>query len=123
MKIRINKWGYLLLNIILTIILFLTFSSVYNLVNFINSLFYISFAYLIVLLFLTTIRGGFYDGVTFGFRRFYSVMSKKDYLDEWKEKPLPSEKFNEKFYQSIKFQTIMMVLIFVLFLGIYYLVN
>ncbi len=76
-----NKWTVFLLNIILTILFFLLFSANYNLLNFINALFYLSSLYLIIVLLMYTIKGGFFDGVTFGFRRFNSIMFKpNDYL-------------------------------------------
>ncbi|QGS69978.1 DUF3899 domain-containing protein [Oceanobacillus sp. 143] len=98
------------------------FSDQYNITNFINTLFYISLLYIIIGLFLYIKRGGFFDGITFGFRRFWSVMSRHpDYLEEWKEKPLPSESKNEKFYRFIKFQGIALFIILVVLLVIYYL--
>jgi hypothetical protein len=78
--------------------------------------------YLLVVLLMYTVRGGFFDGVTYGFRRFNSEYIKRnDYLEEWREKPLPSEKFNSSFYQVIKFQGISLFIVLVFLLGIYYL--
>ncbi|WP_084710634.1 DUF3899 domain-containing protein [Ornithinibacillus californiensis] len=113
-------WILLFCNIILTLFLFFTTSEQYNLVNYVNSLFYLTLGYLTLTLFLYTVKGGFYDGVTFSFRRFRSVMFRRDYLDEWKELPLPSEKTNERFYHLIRFQAIALVLIFLFILLIYY---
>jgi hypothetical protein len=114
-------WILLFCNIILTLFLFFTTSDQYNLVNYINSLFYVTLGYLISTLFLYTVKGGFYDGITFGFRRFRSVMFQKDYLDEWKERALPSEITNERFYKLIKFQAISLLLIFLFIILVYYL--
>ncbi|SDM98925.1 DUF3899 domain-containing protein [Bacillus sp. OK048] len=116
-----NKWAGFLLNLILTILIFFLFSSTYNLLNFINALFYLSFLYLMIVLLMYTIKGGFFDGVTFGFRRFNSIMFKQnDYLEEWRDKPLPSEKFNASFYQRIKFQAISLLFLLTILLLIYY---
>ncbi|WP_156290131.1 DUF3899 domain-containing protein [Oceanobacillus salinisoli] len=116
-----NKGFYLIINLIVIILIYVIFSTGYNIVNLINTFFYISFFYLIITLFLYTKRGGFYDGITFSFRRFASIMSRnKDYLEEWKEKPLPSEKRNDTFYHIVKFQAIVFLIIFVLLLLLYY---
>ncbi len=67
-------------------------------------------------------KGRFFDGVTFGFRRFRAVMSKNpDYLDDWQERAMPSEIINETFYAFIKFQAVSLLFIMVFLLGIYYL--
>lgn len=116
-----NKWKFLLLNLLIILLIFLIFSSTYNLLNFINSVFYLSFFYLITVLFMYTSKGGFFDGVTFGFRRFNSLMFKRnDYLEEWRDKPLPSEKFNASLYQRLKFQAIYMLVLLILLLILYY---
>ena len=116
-----NKWTGLLLNFILTIVIFFIFSSTYNLLNFINALFYLNLLYLIIVLLMYTIKGGFFDGVTYGFRKFNSMMFKpNDYLEEWREKPLPSEKHNASLYQRLKFQAISLLGLLILLLFIYY---
>jgi len=108
-----------LINIVVISLLFLLMKDL-TFVNYINSIFYIAFLYIIVFLFLVTLKGGFYDGITYSFRRFNAVMFKKDYLEEWKEKPLPSETFNENFYEIIKSQAIYLFLLLGLFLCLYY---
>ncbi|MCL6570837.1 MAG: DUF3899 domain-containing protein [Bacillus sp. (in: Bacteria)] len=117
-----NKWVFLLLNIIFTILFFFIFSSDYNLLNYINSLFYLCFVYLLIVLFMYTAKGGFFDGVTFGFRRFNNVILKQnDHLEEWREKPLPSEKFNVPFYQTLKFQGLALFVLLLVLIILYYL--
>ncbi|MEH7176317.1 DUF3899 domain-containing protein [Neobacillus vireti] len=118
-----NKWKFFSLNLLLTLLIFFIFSADYNLLNFINSLFYISIIYFTTVLLMYTIKGGFFDGVTFGFRRFNSIMFKRnDYLEEWREKPLPSEKFNSSLYQRIKFQAVSLLILLILLLFIYYII-
>ena len=115
------KWKFLLLNLLLALLVFFIFSSNYNLLNIINAFFYISAFYLITVLLMYTIKGGFFDGVTFGFRRFNSIMFKRnDYLEEWREKPLPSERFNPSLFQSLKFQGISLLILLIILLIIYY---
>ncbi|GAA0421282.1 hypothetical protein GCM10008934_09770 [Virgibacillus salarius] len=115
-----SKHGlYFLLTICLTLVIFLIFAPSYNLVNFINALFYVFLLLLVITLFIYTKKGGFFDGVTFGFRRFLSMMS-NDYMEEWKEKPAPSEKVNPSFYKIMQFQTITTFVLLGLLLIIYY---
>ena len=117
-----NKWVLLLVNILVTSIFFLFFATDYNLLHFINTLFYLCFLYLLIVLLMYTVRGGFFDGVTFGFRRFNSIFIKRDdYLEEWREKPLPSEKFNSSLYQVLKFQGLSLFILLFILIGIYYL--
>ncbi|RDW20447.1 DUF3899 domain-containing protein [Oceanobacillus chungangensis] len=119
-----NQYLYLAINLVFASIAFLIFSKQYNFTDFINTLFYISFFYIVIGLFMYIKRGAFFDGITFGFRRFRSVMSRNpDYLEEWKEKPLPSEKKNENFYRFIKFQGISLLIILIILMVIYYLLE
>lgn len=105
----------LMINLILSFAVFFMNGTENTWTDYINVLFYITFGYLIVALFLYTKKGGFYDGVTFSFRRFISMMSKNtDYMEEWKERPLPSKKVNESFYSVARFQAIALMLIFLL---------
>ena len=54
--------------IIFTIVLFLTPDQLF--VQFINILFYFALLYTTVFLFHFVAKGGFFDGLIFGFRRF-----------------------------------------------------
>lgn len=122
MSLLKNKWFLLTFNILLTGLLFFLSSSNYELANYINIVFYVCFFYILLGLVIYTIKGGFYDGVTFGFRRFRALMSKSDYMDEWQEKPLPSKRVNMGFYTMVKFQSICLIILLVLLLSIYYLI-
>jgi hypothetical protein len=116
-----NKWIFLLINIVITLFLFLILAPDHNLLHFINTLFYIFLVYLLFVLIMYTAKGGFFDGVTYGFRRFNSVMFKRDdYLEEWRDKPLPSETVNMNFYQRLKFQFISILLLLLVLLILYY---
>ncbi len=87
-----NKWFIFCLNIAIVTILFITLAPAYDLFHYINQLFYIAYFYIFVGIIMWVIRGGFFDGITYGFRRFTNRMSKqRDYLDDWEEKPLPSQ--------------------------------
>lgn len=116
-----NKWIILLVNILISLILFLISATAYNLKYFIDSLFYVSFIYFILLLFLFIIKGRFLDGITWGFRRFRSIMSKnRDYLAELEKTPMLSDRIGSSFYQFIAFQTLALLVILILLLGVYY---
>ncbi len=81
-----------------------------------------SFIYLSVSIILFVTSKRFFDGVTFGFRRFLSMLPKnKDLLDEWKEKPLPSEKISPSFLRFIFIQASLCTLLTLILLIIYYL--
>jgi len=68
-------------------------------------------------------KGGFFDGITFGFRRFHhKLLNKNDYMEEWRDKPLPSEKIKPSVYHNIIFQSISLILVLILLLGLYYFV-
>ncbi|WP_337019911.1 DUF3899 domain-containing protein [Oceanobacillus massiliensis] len=120
MKLLKNKWFLLLLNWILTIILFFALTSAYSLVNYINIVFYVCMIYVLLGLLALTIMGGFFDGITFGFRRFFGMMSKDDYMDEWKNKPLPSQKINGSIYAHLKFQGFSLLVYLLVLLFVFY---
>lgn len=116
-----NKWIVVLLNITIVSVLFLVLSPVYDLLHYINQLFYISFFYLFIGITMWVIRGGFFDGITYGFRRFTSKMSKQsDYLDDWKERPLPSHTISKSFPNFLLFQGALLSFCVVALLIIYY---
>lgn len=120
MNLLKNKWFLFMFNILLIGVLFFLFTTTYDLANYINIVFYVCFFYVLSVLLVYTIKGGFYDGITFGFRRFRGMMSKRDYMDEWKSKPLPSKNVNTGIYAILKFQSICLILFLVLLLLIYY---
>ncbi|SEP69757.1 protein of unknown function [Virgibacillus subterraneus] len=116
-----KNWFILILNISIIFIMVYLRAPVFSLVHFINMTFYFSLIYIVIFLAMYTMKGGFYDGVTFGFRRFRSVMSKQsDYLEEWKEKPLPSSKVSQRFYKFARFQSIALLTLLVALVLFYY---
>lgn len=103
-------------------VLFLIFSPEYTLVNLIDIVFYFGFLYLVVFLFLYIVKGKFFDGLVYSFRKFNHVMFKKgDYLEGWKEKPLPSEGVKPGFYSAVKFQSLALLSLLMILLAVYYL--
>lgn len=116
-----NKWIFLLVNIVISIVLFFISSPVYTLIYFINSLFYIALLYIILFLFLFIIKGRFFDGISWSFRRFGLIMSKKrDYLAELEDTPELSSRISNSFYRFIAFQTFFLIVLLIVLLGVYY---
>ncbi|MCU9613409.1 DUF3899 domain-containing protein [Caldibacillus lycopersici] len=116
-----NKWLMLLVNLLFIFLMFFIFAPKYDFLHFINAFFYIFAIYAIIYLFLFTVKGGFFDGIVFGFRRFNNKMfNKEDYLEEWKDKPLPSESLSMTFYQWLKSQTLLLLLLLLILLVLFY---
>ncbi|GGM24952.1 hypothetical protein GCM10011351_08270 [Paraliobacillus quinghaiensis] len=66
-------------------------------------------------------RERFFDGITYGFRRFINKSTKqKDYSDDWEDRPLPSEQVNKTFLRAITFQGVVLLLIMIALLVFYY---
>lgn len=108
-------------NIALVTILFIALAPVYDLLHYINQLFYIAYFYIFIGIIMWVVRGGFFDGITYGFRRFSNRMSKqKDYLDDWKEKPLPSQTIHKSLPKFFLFHGFMLSAGLVALLFIYY---
>ncbi|MFB4170099.1 DUF3899 domain-containing protein [Virgibacillus sp. JSM 102003] len=116
-----KNWFILILNISIILIMVYLRAPAFSLVHIINMTFYFSLIYLVIFLAMYTTKGGFFDGVTFGFRRFRSVMSThSDHLEEWKKKPLPSSKVSQRFYKFTRFQSIALITLLVALVLIYY---
>ncbi|KHE68146.1 DUF3899 domain-containing protein [Halobacillus sp. BBL2006] len=121
MSVIRNKWMMLLFNVMVVTLLFAVLAPVYDLFHYINQLFYIAYFYLFVGLLLWVIRGGFFDAITYSFRRFSNKMAKqKDYLDDWKEKPLPSQTVEKSWLSFFLFHGSMLALGLLALLAVYY---
>ncbi|HLR60827.1 MAG TPA: DUF3899 domain-containing protein [Lentibacillus sp.] len=111
----------LLINIAMIVLLVYWSAWTFTMLQFLNMTFYIALIYMILTLATYTIKGGFYDGVAFGLRRFRSKMSKDgDPLDEWRDKPAPSASINQPFYRIVRFQTIALFLLLLILFLVYY---
>lgn len=105
MVILQNKWWFLLINVVFSIVFFLLIAPIYNLYHFINSVFYVSYFYLMAALLLFVIKGKFFDAFTYSLRRFQNRMMKdQDLMDEWKTKKLPSEWIRPSVLKALFFQ-------------------
>ncbi|WP_228409596.1 DUF3899 domain-containing protein [Radiobacillus deserti] len=90
--------------------------------GYIDAIFSLSLLYIMFALFLFILRGRFFDGVTYGFRRFIHRMGKnKDLLDEFEKKPLPSDMINMNFYKAIVYQATLTAIVVGSLLCLYYL--
>ncbi|WP_179107237.1 DUF3899 domain-containing protein [Sediminibacillus massiliensis] len=116
-----NKWFFLIINVLTSFIIFFFVAPPFNLQTFIDVLFYIAIAYLVLGLFFFVLKGGFFDGVSFGFRKvIHSFRRHNDYLEELKEKPMPSDKIGSSFLRFLFFQGISLFIIMVVLLFVYY---
>ncbi|MGP4077210.1 DUF3899 domain-containing protein [Halobacillus sp. K22] len=121
MNVLRNKWMGVAGNLLLVGLLFALLAPVYDLFHFINQLFYIAYFYLFVGILLWVIRGGFFDAITYSMRRFYNRVSKqKDYLDDWKEKPLPSQTIESTWLKFFLFHGGMLTAGLLALLALYY---
>ncbi|SFF74157.1 protein of unknown function [Halobacillus alkaliphilus] len=121
MNVLRNKWMGVAGNILLVSLLFAILAPVYDLFHFINQLFYIAYFYLFVGILLWVIRGGFFDAITYSMRRFYNRVSKQqDYLDDWKQKPLPSQTIESTWLKFFLFHGGMLTAGLLALLALYY---
>lgn len=121
MSVFRNKWMIFICNVLIVTLLFATMAPVYDLFHYINHLFYIAYFYLFVGILLWVIRGGFFDAITYSFRRFSNRVSKqKDYIDDWKEKPLPSQTIEKSWLGFFLFHGGMLTIGLLALLTIYY---
>ncbi|MFQ3543887.1 DUF3899 domain-containing protein [Halobacillus rhizosphaerae] len=116
-----NKWFMIIFNLLITTLFFFIWAPAYDLFNYINQLFYIAYFYLFVGLLMLVIRGGFFDAVTYSFRRFHGKLAKnRDYMDEWEKKPLPSQTINSTWLKFFMFQGITLSVGLLGLLALYY---
>ncbi|WP_173916948.1 DUF3899 domain-containing protein [Halobacillus sp. Marseille-Q1614] len=124
MKFVRNKWGFLAINFVVLLLYFLIFSPAYSLLHFIDLLFYLCFFYLFIGLILWIIKGGFFDAITYSFRRVSNRIGKnKDYMediDDFEEKPLPSQMFKRNVVRFFLFQGISLLAGMAVLLVVYY---
>ncbi|WP_237458314.1 DUF3899 domain-containing protein [Pontibacillus yanchengensis] len=105
MALFLNKWWFLGLNVALSFGFFFIWAPMYDLFHYINSLFYVSYFYVMISLLMIVIKGKFLDAITYSFRRFNNRMSKdRDYLDDWEQKPLPSQMVRPSVLKMFIFQ-------------------
>ncbi|WP_079709160.1 DUF3899 domain-containing protein [Paraliobacillus ryukyuensis] len=86
----------------------------------INIFFYVSSIYLLLWLLFFTIKGGFFDGIVYSFRKVgMSIFSKKAAV-EWEDKPSPSEQVHTRLVSFFRFQALGLIIILIALLIIYY---
>ncbi|MBH0228787.1 DUF3899 domain-containing protein [Halobacillus yeomjeoni] len=121
MNLMRNKWMMLTFNVGIVTLLFAVLAPVYDLFHYINQLFYIAYFYLFVGILLWVIRGGFFDAITYSFRRFTNRVSKqKDYMDDWKQKPMPSETVEKSWLKFFLFHGVLLTIGVLTLLVVYY---
>ncbi|WP_182200039.1 DUF3899 domain-containing protein [Paraliobacillus salinarum] len=121
---RFKKMNSTILILLINLFVIMTISIIKDgtieLLYLINTIFYFFVGYLLLWLTFMTIHGGFFDGVTYGFRKASGSIFKKNYSMEWDEKPLPSKRVNEKLVSIFRFQAIGLGCIMSILLVFYY---
>ncbi|MDC3417209.1 DUF3899 domain-containing protein [Aquibacillus salsiterrae] len=113
-----NKWLFLSANL-LGIILYTLVVGNNLLLSMINTLFYVGFFYLTCSLLMFTIKGKFFDGIVYGFRKVAASFS-RPVFDEEENKPQPSERISKPVLTFFLFQGTFLTIIMVILLTIYY---
>ncbi|SFD65602.1 protein of unknown function [Lentibacillus persicus] len=109
------------INIVLILLIVYLLDAALSVVQLLNITFYFFLVYMVLALFLYTLKGGFYDGVAFGFRRFLSMVSKDgDPLEAWEEKPTPSTQVSRRLFQVVLFQWLALAILLGLLFAVYY---
>ncbi|MGJ9382701.1 DUF3899 domain-containing protein [Salipaludibacillus sp. CF4.18] len=115
-----NKWIVLLLNFFFSFLLFIVFAPTSNLLHYINALFYVALAYLIVWLISFIIKGRFLDGIIHGFSRVGKRLLNDEFESEWSDERKLSTKISSRFLNLVLFQVLVLLFIMSGLLFIYY---
>jgi len=121
MKKNKNYFIVLLVNIGIVSVIFFFFYDERSLTNIINAFFFITVFYMIIYLYLFISKGKFFDGITYGARRFRDMIFQREEDIDHLDKLLPSERVNLQVYQMFKKQ-FFTLLIFLLILQLIYFV-
>ncbi|WP_420818835.1 DUF3899 domain-containing protein [Paraliobacillus sediminis] len=109
-----------MLNLFISLLLFLLFSPKLHFVFYIDIIFYFSLAYLLCWMIFFTIKGRFFDGVIYGFRKVGNGVLRKLAFDDWEDKPMPSTKVSPSFLGFLLTQGLYLLVIMFILLFIYY---
>ncbi|WP_369688251.1 DUF3899 domain-containing protein [Paraliobacillus sp. PM-2] len=90
------------------------------LLHIINTLFYLVILYISLWLILITVKGGFFDGLTYGFQKVGGSIFRRINKIEWEDKPLPSERINITLVPFFRFQAVTLACVMLLLLIFYY---
>jgi hypothetical protein len=118
-----KKTSYLTVSSILLIFLLsYLFQETISLLTFINFTFFISSFYIFLYLLIFVTKGGFFDGITYSFRRFTKQMSRTETYtaDDLEEMVLPSEMLKYRNSTPIILNGLILFGIMLLSLMVYY---
>ncbi|WP_162632564.1 DUF3899 domain-containing protein [Paraliobacillus zengyii] len=115
-----NTFFQLLINLFVTFLIFLLFSPSLRLIYYIDIIFYFSLTYLLCWMIFFTIKGRFFDGVIYGFRKVGNGVLRKLAFDDWEDKPMPSAKVGDSFLAFLLKQGLYLLIIMFILLIIYY---
>lgn len=115
-----NKWLIFLMNMVCIAVIFWLTSSDFDFVDYINIFFYFTMLYIVLWLFLLILKGGFFDGIVFSFRKYHAYTSKKrDYLGSIEKKADPSDRLPHLFYRQIRFHSLLLFVLFLVLMVVY----
>lgn len=119
---NVNKQiRWLLIHLSMTFLLAFLVNKDITLLSIINTLFFIAIFYLILWLSLVIVKGGFFDGVVFGFRKVGKNLFQKNLSVEWEEKPDPSKVVKLTYLPFFRFQALGLCCVLLILLIIFYL--
>lgn len=107
-------------NLMIILVLFFGFLSNKSFLDFINAGFYVFSVYFILSLIFFVIKGKFFDGIIYSFRRFSSRVAKGNANEDYLQKRDPSETLSSQFLSIWYFQTIILAVFICFLLLLYY---
>jgi|SRR5690625_227579 len=122
MKKHNSYFSILFVNITIIVLIFLFLYEEKSLTNMINSLFYITVFYMTVFFYLLITKGKFFDGITYGIRRFREIVVRRDEDIDRIDKLLPSERVNLQVYNIFKWQFYSLLTLLVILQIIYFII-
>lgn len=109
-------------NTVIILLFFISLKEGSGLTKLINALFYVTTFYMIIFLYLLTVKGRFYDGIVFSCRNFKGKVFPKSQMFEGDQvKALPSEKINPILYKLFKRSFITLLFILLILQTFYFL--
>ncbi|MBE4909375.1 DUF3899 domain-containing protein [Bacillus luteolus] len=120
----LKKTSYLvIISIFVICLLSYLYSQTVSLLSFINFTFFISSFFILLYLLLFVAKGGFFDGITYSFRRFTKQFSRTEVFaeDDLEQMALPSEMLRYKKTTPIILNGLILFVLMLVGLLFYYL--
>ncbi|RKD68071.1 uncharacterized protein DUF3899 [Sinobaca qinghaiensis] len=118
-NVKINS-ALFAVNLMIILVLFFGLFSNKSFLDFINGGFYVFSVYFILSLIFFVIKGKFFDGIIYSFRRFSSRVAKGNANEDYLQKRDPSETLSSQFLSIWYYQTIILAVFICFLLLLYY---